>query len=96
MAGGVARDVDDLEVETEIREGNDISAFNRVIDGADIFSSGTEDRDLPYTEKLVDTADVITVMVSQEDSAKFEIPLFQDLENERRLSRIHNHCCWRG
>ena len=67
-----------------------------MIDGRDILSSGTEDRDLPYTEKLVDTADVITVMVSQEDGAKFQIPLFENLDHERGLSWIHDHCCWRG
>jgi hypothetical protein len=95
VAGGMARDVDNLEVETEVWKGNEITAFDRVVDRRYALSSGTEDRDLTRTEKLVHTADVITVVVGEEDCGKLQLPLLQNLEYERSLSRIHNHRCWR-
>ena len=91
VAGGVARDVENLEVETEVRKGNDITALDRVVDCGDIFSSRTEYRDLPRPENLVDAADVITVVVGEEDSAKLQFSLPENLEHERCLSRIDNH-----
>jgi hypothetical protein len=66
-----------------------------VIDGRDVLSSGTEDRDLPRTEKLGHAADVITVVVGKKDCAKLQLSLPEDLEHERGLSRIHNHRFWR-
>ena len=96
MAGGMARNIDDLEIETEIRKGNDISAFDRVIDRRDTFSSGTENRNLAQTEKLVHSTDVVTVVVGEEDGGKFQIPLSGEPRYERGLSRIDDYCCWRG
>jgi len=91
VAGGVARDVENLKVETEVWKGNDIAVLDRVVDGGDIFSSRTEYRDLTHPENLVDAANVITVVVGEEDSAKLQFSLPENLEHERCLSRIYNH-----
>ena len=95
VAGGMARDVYNLEVESEVWKGNEITAFDRVVDRRYVLSSGTEDRDLPRTEKLVHAADVITVVVGEEDCAEIQLPFLENLEHGLGLSGIHNHRCWR-
>jgi hypothetical protein len=90
----MARDIEHLEVEPEVWEGNEITAFDRVIDRADILVGGTEDRDLVRTDKLAHAADVITVVVGEEDRAKLQLPPVEDFEHGRGLSRIHDHRSW--
>jgi len=91
MAGGMARDIENLEVETKIWQGNEIAAFYRVVYRGNSLSSGTEDRGLPSSENLVDAADVIAVMVGEKNCAELQLPRLENLENERGLPRIHNH-----
>jgi hypothetical protein len=87
----MAGDVDDLEVETETRERNGITAFDRVVDRTDILPGGTENRDPPCTEKLIHAANVVAVVVGEEDGGELEISLFENLKDERGFAGIHDY-----
>jgi hypothetical protein len=91
VAGGVARDVDDLELEAKFRERNEVTATDRVIDAADVLACGTEDRHPPDSKKVVHATDVVAVVMGQEDGAKLELPFFEDLKHRRGLTRIDDN-----
>jgi len=91
VAGGVARDVDDLELEAEFRERSEVTATDWAINAADVLSRGAEYRHPPIAKEIVDTADVVVVVVGEEDGAKLELLLFEDLKHRRRLTRIDDH-----
>jgi hypothetical protein len=63
MASGMARDIKDLEIEAEFWKSDGIASLDWMIDCRDIFASRTVDRDLPRTENIVHTTDVVTVMM---------------------------------
>ena len=82
VARGMTRNIEDLEVETKIWKGNGIAALDRAIDCRNILTGGTKHRHLPRTENLGHTTDVITVVVGQQDCARYEIPFLENLENK--------------
>ena len=94
VAGGVARDVDHLEVQIEIWKGYEITALDRVVDRWDVLSSGAEDRNPACSEKLVDTADVVSVVMGEENCSELQLSFLENLDDERGLSGVHNHRRW--
>jgi hypothetical protein len=78
----MARHIEDLEIEAEVREGNDIATLDRVIDRRNALPSRTENRDLPLPEKLIHAANMVAVVVGEEDGSELQLPFLENLDDE--------------
>jgi hypothetical protein len=94
VAGGMPRNIEDLEIETEVWKRNDIAAFDRVIDGRYTLAGWTEYRYFSCAEQLFDTANVVAVVVRKKDGGEFQLTFLDNLDDERGFSRIDDHYRW--
>jgi len=94
VAAGMARNIKDLEIESEVWKSNNLAAFDWVIDRRDALASWTENRYLAQTEKLIHSADVVTVVVGEKDCCELQPPFLENLDDGRGLTRIDDYRRW--
>jgi len=88
VAGGVAGDVDHVEPKIELRDNDRVTAHHRVVDRRDLFPPRPEDRCRVLMEDLADTADVVLVVVGEEDRRDLHAAIREDSEDRLGLAGI--------
>ncbi len=92
VAGGVAGNVDHLERHVGSGHEDTVAVANRVVDAVDVLAAGTPDRGRPGGEEVSEPADVVAVVVGDQDSRELELVSGKVVEDRTRVSGIdHQH-----